>query len=99
MRLLTISVGLVLAVVMLWSGPGLAQMRGKGQGGQGWGYGPGQGQGPGQGYANCPNYPGNQNCRAYMDSNRPADVGRRGFRGGNRAYQPGTPTPAPPATQ
>lgn len=95
-RWLTISVALALAVVMLWAVPTLAQGRGKGQGGQGGqGQGCGQGQGAGQGSATCPAYQGGQgNCR----NNPQANTGRRGPRGGGRAYQPNT-QPTTPLTQ
>jgi hypothetical protein len=98
----TISIALALAMVMLWAVPSLAQGRGKGQGGQGGqGYGCGQGQGQGQGYgpgyANCPNNQGYQNSQGTWGSNTQANTGRRGPRGGGRAYQPNT-QPTPPAT-
>ena len=85
-RWLTSSVALTLAVIMLWAAPTLAQGRGQGQGG--WGCGQGQGQGQGQGYGTCPNYPGYQSGQGNRGNNPQANTGRRGPRGGGRAYQP-----------
>ena len=97
-RWLTISAAFALAVVMLWAAPTLAQGPGKGQGGQGWGCG-GQGQGQGQGAGNntCPAYPAYQSGQGNWCNNPQANTGRRGSRGGGRAYQPNTQVP--PATQ
>ena len=94
---LTITVALALAVVMLWAAPTLAQGRGKGQGGQGWGGG--QGQGQGQGYNTCPAYPAYQSGQGTWGNNPQANTGRRGPRGGGRAYQPNTPSTVSPQTQ
>jgi hypothetical protein len=93
---------MALAVVMLWAAPTLAQGRGKGQwgqGGQGWGCGQGQGQGQGAGYANCPNYQGYQNCQGNWGNNPQANTGRRGPRGGSRAYQSNSQPTVPPPSQ
>jgi hypothetical protein len=101
-RWLTASMILALTVVVLAAVPALAQGRGNGQwgqGGQGYGCGQGQGQGYGPGYANCPNNQDNQgyqNCRGTGGNNTQAYSGRRGMRGGGRAYQPST-QPTPPA--
>ena len=95
-RWLTISVALALTVVMLWALPILAQGPGKGQGGQGWGCG-GQGQGQGAGNNTCPAYPAYQSGQGNWCNNPQANTGRRGPRGGGRAYQPNTQVP--PATQ
>jgi hypothetical protein len=97
---LTISVALALAVVMLWAAPTWAQGCGQGQGrGQGWGCGQGQGQGQGAGYNTCPNYPAYQTSQGTWGNNPQAGAGRRGPRGGGRAYQPATQPTVPPATQ
>lgn len=96
-RWLTISVALALAVVMLWAVPTLAQGRGQGQcgqGGQGWGCG--QGQGQGAGYTTCPANPAYQSGQDNSGNNPQASTGRRGPRGGGRAYQPSTQPTAPP---
>jgi hypothetical protein len=93
-RWLKISVALALAVVMLWAAPTLAQGRGRGQG-QGWGCG----QGQGQGYNTCPNYPAYQTGQGTWGNNPQAGAGRRGPRGGGRAYQANTQPTVPPATQ
>jgi hypothetical protein len=95
-RWLTISVALVLAVVLVWAAPTLAQGRNRGQG---WGCG----QGQGQGYNTCPNYPAYQGGQGQGCPNPQAGAGRRGPRGGGRNSQPNiTPQPntqVPPATQ
>jgi hypothetical protein len=101
----TIGLVLILALVLLWAVPGLAQMRGRGQwgqagqGNQGWGcaQGQGYGQGYGPGYGNCPYNQGYQNRQNW--GNYPqANMGRRGPRGGGRNYQPNTQPAAPPVT-
>ena len=91
-RWLTISVALALAVVLLWAAPTLAQGRGKGQGGQGQGCV----QGQGAGYNTCPNYPAYQSGQDNSGNNPQASTGRRGPRGGGRAYQPNTQPTTPP---
>lgn len=93
-RWLTINVAFALAVVMLWAAPTLAQGPGKGQGGQGCG---GQGQGQSAGNNTCPAYPAYQSGQGNWCNNPQANTGRRGPRGGGRAYQPNTQVP--PATQ
>jgi len=99
----TIGIVLALAMVMLWTAPTLAQMRGKGQrgqGGQGWacGQGPGQGMGYGPGSGACFNYQGYQNSQGNWSTNPQANMGRRGFKGGGRNFQPNT-QPSAPITQ
>lgn len=102
-RWLTIWVALVLAVVMLWAVPTLAQGPGGkgqwGQGGQGWGCGQGQGQGQGAGSGTCPNYSGYQNGRGTWCNNPQAGAGGRGLRGGGRNSQPNPPSTVTPQTQ
>jgi hypothetical protein len=92
-RWLTIGVAFALAMVMLWAAPTLAQGPGKGQG---WGCA-GQGQGQGAGNNTCPTYPAYQSGQGNWYNNPQANTGRRGPRGGGRAYQPNTQVP--PATQ
>jgi hypothetical protein len=100
---LTICIVLALVMVMIWTLPILAQMRGKGQRGQGGvcGQGPGQGQGQeyGPGSATCPYYQGNQNVQGNWSNNPQTNPGRQGVRGGGRMYQPNTQPSAPPVTQ
>ena len=91
-RWLTISVTLALAVVMLWAAPTLAQGRGRGQGGQGQGCV----QGQGAGNNTCPAYPAYQGSQDNWGNNPQANTGRRGPRGGGRAYQPNTQPTTPP---
>ena len=96
-RWLTISVALALAVVMLWAVPTLAQGRGQGQWGQGGqGCGQGQGQGQGAGSTTCPADPAYQSGQGNCGNNPQASMGRRGPRGGGRAYQPNTQPTTPP---
>jgi len=87
-RWLTISVALALAVVMLWAVPTLAQGRGQGQ--------CGQGQEQGAGSTTCPANPAYQSGQDNSGNNPQASTGRRGPRGGGRAYQPSTQPTAPP---
>ena len=94
-RWLTISVALALAVVMLWAVPTLAQGRGQGQMGQG-GQGCGQGQGQGAGNGTCPAVPAYQSGQGNCGNNPQANTGRRGPRGGGRAYQPNSRPTTPP---
>jgi hypothetical protein len=98
-RWLTISMALTLAVIMIWAVPTLAQGRGK----MGQGQGCGQGAGQGAGNTTCPAYPayqgaqGGQGSQGTWCDNPQGNTGRRGQRGGGRAYQP--LTQVPPATQ
>jgi hypothetical protein len=99
----TIGIALVLALVLLWAVPVLAQMHGRGhwgQGSQGWGcaQGQGYGQGYGPGYANCPYNQGYRNSQGNWRNYPQANMGPRGPRGGGRNYQPNT-QPVPPVTQ
>jgi len=84
---------LALTLALLWATPALAQGRGKGQG---WGCWQGQGQGRGAGYNTCPNYPGYQSGQGQWSNNPQAGSGRRGTRGGGRAYQPNSQPTVPP---
>ncbi|MFZ5449642.1 MAG: hypothetical protein ACOZFS_13500 [Thermodesulfobacteriota bacterium] len=97
---LMITIAVASAMVILWTVPGLAQMRDKGQWGQGgqrWGCGQGQGYGPG--YGSCPYNQGYQNSRGNWSNNPQANAGRRGPKGGGRNYQPNPQLNVPPVTQ
>ena len=96
---LTTCLALALAGTMIIAVPVFAQGRGGGPRGQGNQWCQGGGMGPGPGAANCPNYPGYQNCPLNRGDNTQAPRGRRGMRGGGRNNQATTQTTPPAVTQ
>jgi hypothetical protein len=92
-RLFTV-LALTLAGAMLWANLSWAQGRGRGNGPWRQGNqatqdtGPGQGRGWGRGNANCPNYPGYQNCPQGYGAKAQGNQGQRG---------PGRNAPTTPA--
>lgn len=101
LRLLAACLALALAVTMTWVDLSRAQCWAGGGGGpQGRAYqnqtSQDVGPGWGPGYANCPNYPGYQNCLRVLGN---APQGRRGPRMGGRFNQTNPPTNPSEITQ